>query len=319
MARSVLLVMLAMMMLSGCADVAPEGLQEAPPESPGGDTGQTGDGSLGTQSGKVTVSKQGDRWKAMRTEVGDLAFSAGQDIDASTVNGAVTLNEGGRGSAHIAATLWAYGDTEQQARQGLQTLSLRLSGPGVEAHVKASDNQWSNKGGNLAINVPVVDVDAVTLSTTNGAVTIDDLEATVAEIDTTNGAVECRFTSKKLVVETTNGAVTCSGTFNDVIIDTTNARIALDIKAAASGKWSIDSTNAIVDLTVVEDSQRGYDVQAQTTNGQIDFDFRETEEVDSSSGYVSKSRHERTESYGSRAIQTSVSIDTTNGAIEAGS
>lgn len=284
--RSALLVCFTLIALSGCADVS------LPDEA--GEPAQTA-------SGAVSTSQQSDgTWKATRTEIGHVPFAAGDDVEASTAAGAVTVNDRGSGQAKASANLWARGDTEKGARDRLATLRFELGGPGVQAHV-VSPGPWTDKGGSITIQLPTKDVDQLTVDVSAGAIAVSGIHA------------------GSMSLETSAGAVTVTGKVNELDVSSSSGAIDLNIDAMASGTWTASTSAGAIVLEVTESSQRGYDMQASTTAGSIQFDFDDTEVVSSNPGYAGGSRHERTNGYSGRAIQTEIDLTTSAGQIVAGS
>lgn len=270
-----------------------------------------------SQPGEVSAQQQSNgRWIARRTDSAEGAFASGGDVRAVTVNGAVSVGVGSHSGFTAKALLWAYGDSETEARDRLEAMRLRI-GSGADAQVTAPD--WHDRGGDAILRVPVGDVGDVTAKTTNGAITIDDLQASTVDADTSNGAIDCDVSAQQLALRTTNGAITCTATVRDADLSTSNGQIDVELRPSGTGTWDLDTTNGAIDLQVVEDSGIGYDVRGETTNGGITFDFSDTETVSSQSTFTGGSRHERTHGFSSRAIQTTITLDTGNGSIEAGS
>jgi prepilin-type processing-associated H-X9-DG protein len=219
-------------------------------------------------------------------------------------NGAITLTTGAGDAWSLTATVKTRGLTEDEARRALD-----------------EDWSWSHEDGQGGHRLRAAPTGAVPLlvgSRVEGTVYVVSLPAWVVldlKAETTNGAIVLDWgDAERVDVSTTNGAVVLHGRAADAHASTTNGGIEADLRATASGAWSLSTTNGGIRLGAPEDARRGYDLDATTTNGRINILL-----LDGHVDAQSRTRQTfRTEGYDARAIQTTVKLETTTGGIVAG-
>ncbi len=303
-----------LLLLAGCTGPDYDAYDDPEAESggEGGSQGSSGESS----SGDVTIRKDGDTYIATRIVDADGPFLKGADITLDTTNGFVTL-AGTRSSGYaLTATLEGRGDSESEARERLDALGVDIGDAGGLSITGTNSDHpdWQGRSVSLDVSVPS-NVGHIDIDTTNGFVTLEDLDADNVNVDTLNGFVEGTMAAHDVHVTSSNGFITWVGDVADFIVSTSNAFVTVDVRPIASGTWDIDTLNGAIHLTLVEDASRGYDIRGSTTNGAIDFDFKDTEEVSTGGGFVGQERHEKTVGYETRATQVSVDLDTMNGGI----
>ncbi len=312
----------------------------AAPQEPGstGSAGRpSGPSDSSQQTGDVTVERQGDRFVARRTDTFTSTVAADRaTVDLITFNGDVDVRPDGADS-HLQARLFAWGDTEQQARDRLAEMAFEYGaddGSVFDLDVRLVAPDRSSRGASLALALPAVHLDRLVIDSSNGAlsvegfnggdwnldssnggVSVDDASLDTLAIDTSNGHVRVTdATLDELVIDSSNAGVDLEAVVDDLTVDSSNGAIDATLRARGSGHWLLDTSNARIELRVPEDAQRGYDLVGETSNAQVTFDFRGTEEVGPQSN---TGRHERTRDFDSRTIQTTVVLDSSNASIDA--
>lgn len=150
------------------------------------------------------------------------------------------------------------------------------SGPEPELTVATTGDTTTIQGGCASIWFARCSIDItvsaprsadLTLTSTNGAITISDLTGS-ATIETTNGRIDTRNLTGTLDLRTTNGAIRATGCdSDDVIARTTNGAVDLDF-TQAPGSVEAKSTNGSISVRVPDDVT--YSVEARTVNGRVD-------------------------------------------------
>ena len=214
-------------------------------------------------------------------------------------NGAVVLTSGEGDAWSFVAIVKTRALTEEEARRGLDTAWSWSHEDAQGHHLKAGP-----VGG-----VPLL---GATLVGVQYEVSLPEWVALDLAVETTNGAVSLGWGRAEAVsVRTTNGAVMLGGRAVDVDVSTTNGAITATLVPARSGEWAARTTNGAIHLVAPEHRERGYDLDARSTNGRVDILLQDgrTEEMERSHKTF------RTDGFASRAVQTRVALGTTNGAI----
>ncbi|MDD5502324.1 MAG: hypothetical protein PHH26_02540 [Candidatus Thermoplasmatota archaeon] len=268
------------------------------------------------ESAVSTSQDDSGKWHATKTVTITNGFGGADEcsLGLDTVNGGILVQAWNEGGYKTVANLEGMGDTEQQAKNNLESLTVthsdELSGGRISLKTAVDvenslgilpidifGNDWQNKCATISACVPQSAFYTVDASTTNG-----DVAATTS------------LRGEKFTARTTNGAAICSGGFNSLDISTTNGAIEVEIASAASGAYNLETTNGAISMRVKNNGDYGYDVSCKTTNGMLTIYLSNTETIEESD----TSKHVRTEYYGSREIQIKATLNTTNGAIYVG-
>lgn len=290
----------------------------APPDgqSPGGARAPNAGGSMTakeTREDAVALCTDGlalgvGRFCATRTVrvEGDLSGLGHMEVDLATFNGNVDLADHEEGGWSLVATLRARGATEADAKANLEKIRFTWSHESGGTHFVAAkaESPRETDGGyaaSLAAALPRSVVLVVTAATSNGNVAVKNVA--------TDG----------LSAQTSNGAVEVDATVTQVDLRTSNGRIGGKLVPTGSGRVSAATSNGAIELAFPEDARHGYDLDAQTSNGKVTVNLRdgETTRKGPSNPYYDPQNDARftTHGYASRAIQSSVTLTTSNGAI----
>lgn len=246
-------------------------------------------------------------------DVSDVHFSA------DTVNGGIEVTPYNGESLKVDLEIKARGGSQSEAEDNLDDFEYDLSDTtsgGTQNIVLTfpmpSPTLWSVYSVKVQVFVPASGLDDLNLDTTNGAISIDDLDLSEVTLDTTNGAISLSdITADSIVAHTTNGGISGSLSATDGKFSTTNGAISLDIEEA-SGSYNVDTTNGSIDLDLPSGSDIGFSFDLDTSIGSIDVDLPN---IDYS---VNRSREKlgETEGYDNKNIQIEIDADTTIGGIE---
>lgn len=124
-----------------------------------------------------------------------------------------------------------------------------------------------SRGARYTIRVPRrVNLDKI--GTTNGGLTIEDIEGTM-NLSTTNGGIRATRSKGPLTVGTTNGGIDLEGIDGLVRAHTTNGSIRGELK---SGSLRAETTNGSVEVSIRKPASNE-PMKASTTNGRIELSF----------------------------------------------
>lgn len=232
-------------------------------------------------------------------------------VDLSSVNGGIVVRGDGAGDAwSFVATVKTRGASEEDARAALdEAWSWSHEGPEGH-HLRAGP---ADAAGALPLPVPVVLSTDSRLAGAQYELVLPSWVLLDVEAETSNGAIELLdVRAGSLRARTSNGAITATGTADDADLSTSNGRIEADLRPSASGEYEMSTSNGAISLTVPEGAAHGYDLDARTSNGDIDIRLRDGQVDEEERGHA----RFRTDRHDARGIQTSVKLDTSNGAIE---
>jgi hypothetical protein len=188
-------------------------------------------------------------------------LSAGGTLYLENSNGSVQVSGWDRDTIDISGTKYAP-DTA-----GLNEVQVKASVHGSSATIETITPNHAFHGGNYGVSY-VIRLPRKTvlehLQTTNGAVSVDDLQGG-GKVTSTNGRIGLSNASGDYTVQTTNGAINldrCNGAFR---AESSNGSIKGNL---ASGSISASTTNGPVNFTI-EKPQDGQKMRATSTNGSI--------------------------------------------------
>jgi DUF4097 and DUF4098 domain-containing protein YvlB len=256
-------------------------------------------------SGNVNVSSP-QEFCATRTitVTGTIAGISEMNVDVSSFNGPVTLRGDTDGQWGFVAKLTATGSTPDEAKANLDNIQFAWSHEQDGSHFLTAsakkDGNGSGYGASFDVQLPNTITYVVVAGTTNGDVQLQDLK--------TDG----------LSLHSTNGKVLATGHVSQVDLRTTNGDVTATLAPWASGRFALQTTNGKIALTVPEDDQHGYDATLQTTNGKADVQMHDGDVGPCPQGsqyYTPPCNHRtfQTNGYAAREIQTSLSLESTNG------
>lgn len=330
---ALVLVLITTLAAPGCIDLG-DGVGEPgsadPPTGPRAGSPAT-HGAAQRSETSVSVTREGDRYYARMniTIENDFGGASRSEVRLATMNGAAQFSEGGNGGYVMLAQLYGAGDTEQQARDALDALTLdssdELAGgslalaftvreaavPGAPLPIPPITGSMQNfqNGGALRITLPGEPAHDLGAKTTNGAVRSSGLHGPAFSGDTTNGGVTVDGAFDSVTASTTNGGIEFDGTFNTIQATTSNGGIEGRLAWSRSGSANLKTSNGEIDIDLVSADDTGFDVSAQTTNGRITLDI----DGDSASGSGPESA--QSPGYATKAVQVQVEAETTNGRI----
>lgn len=192
-----------------------------------------------------------DRAGACEVRELTLPSSGSLAVDASP-NGGIAVQGAPRYDVHLRAKIVATAATEARAKQILSAVRVQPSGDRIEAEGPTGLDRRESWSVSYELSVPLQT--SLALNTTNGGVSIRDVEGRI-EFTTTNGGVKLANVGGEVRGRTTNGGV-------DIDLDGATWRgEGLDVQ----------TTNGGVRLSVPEHYSAR--LEAGTTNGGLNSDF----------------------------------------------
>lgn len=249
------------------------------------------------------------------------AYTGASPTDAvylrlGSMNGQITLSTWDKDEYSIEATITARGSTQKEADDNLTRLSKELSKEETATQQRLtlvySSTTLVNNPYQISVEVKLpasakLDLD---VTTSNGAVTINDVNGGSIVVHTSNGALYLTNVKADTIRgSTSNGAVTGSVDAATCTLTTSNGPMTLQIPSDMSGTYTLTTSNGNVGVTVGATAE--YRLDASTSNGDVTFSIpnltytRETR----------TSKAAQTVGYDSADTQISMNIQTSNGDI----
>ena len=208
-------------------------------------------------------------------------------INVTGRNGSITFKvDASQSDVTISAELTAGGSTQKEADERAQASAVEVThGENGTMSISAAFPAPQHERDAARFVIVVPSVDGVTLTTSNGAVTLTGSSGT-AEITTRNGAIVVKDHTGDATVRTSNGNITASDVTGSATLVTSNGRITMSgitgsIDATTSngrivadavesaGPVNLTSTNGSLSITLGPNFEGP--ISAVTTNGRITF------------------------------------------------
>ena len=195
-----------------------------------------------------------------------------------TMNGEITLTTWDKNEYSIVSTITARGSTQKEADDNLANLGKNLVSSDIAAQqsltlVYTSATFVNNPSQiNIEVKLPAkvkLDLD---LTTSNGVVTVSNVNGGNVVVHTSNGALRLNNVKAGILRgSTSNGALTGSIDATTCTLSTSNGPMALELISNLSGTYTLQTSNGKVDVTV--GSNAAYRLDASTSNGDVTFDL----------------------------------------------
>ena len=195
-----------------------------------------------------------------------------------TMNGEITLTTWDKNEYSMFSTITARGSTQKEADDNLANLGKNLVRSDIAAQqsltlVYTSATFVNNPYQiNIEVKLPAkvkLDLD---LTTSNGVVTVSNVNGGNVVVHTSNGALRLNNVKADILRgSTSNGALTGSIDATTCTLSTSNGPMALELISNLSGTYTLQTSNGKVDVTV--GSNAAYRLDASTSNGDVTFDL----------------------------------------------
>jgi hypothetical protein len=172
-------------------------------------------------------------------------------VDAAP-NGGISVEGGPRGDVLVRARIVATASTEERAREIAN--AVRVNQDGADVRAEGPDGLRRREGWHVSYRLAVPNQAGLSLKTTNGGITISDVDGRI-EFQTTNGGAKLSALAGHVTGRTTNGGIT----------------VDLDGATWRGEGLDVETTNGGVRLAVPE--QYSARLDASTVNGGFNLDF----------------------------------------------
>ncbi len=220
-----------------------------------------------------------------------LALEPGGLIKLTNYNGSIEVRSWNRSEVHLVAIKRASGNNREQALDRLKDTKVEIdeSADRIEIRTRTPKSRgwFENGGASVRYELTVPEVVALDLRSTNGRISIEDIQGRV-EAGTTNGKLELSGIRGSFDIGTTNGPIEAellehSGT-DDVEASTTNGSVRIALPSGIQADLRVSTTNGRIRTDFpVEVTSRGRKIndklngggpriRISTTNGSVRID-----------------------------------------------
>ncbi len=335
--------------LAGCAETSTLGVDDTP-ETPQTKPTPTAEptpaankrahGDVERTESDVTTRPDGTRYVATKTVTlsNGAAGASTMDFSADFSSGSLRMTPGHDGYTYE-LVLEVRADTEQAAREALGQVNVdhedTLKSGKLTTATTVRLGQVSplslGTGVNLRTDfsalVPTlatdVDIDVTTADLRFDAIrggrldlktSTGDISGTVdfheALITVTTGDVNLDGTLRKVTTTGSTGEFRFDGRLDGLTLDRSTGDVNLDVTPGATGTYILATSTGEVQIDILGGGDRGQDVEARTSTGDLNVDLTNAEAIgEQSDEHV----HVRTQGYADKAIRTGITITTSTG------
>lgn len=251
-----------------------------------------------------------------------LSFDGTFDPSAATLtvtldlqNGSATVQTWEKESFQIVLKARARAWSPAEAQRLIESVSLapQLSPTGISFRApKESVGLFSSLETDVQLMLPRGRVYELKLSSHNGALSVQEINAAVADLNTTNGRIRLNtLTAQHAKLQTTNGSISGQLAASNATISTMNGSMDL-ILGSVTGRYELSTINGSIELDVPDDPSVGCSITAQSTTSRVrvqipNFVFREQER---------RRVQGSTQNFQDAPTKITITANTTNGSIE---
>jgi DUF4097 and DUF4098 domain-containing protein YvlB len=213
--------------------------------------------------------------RAERTFSFDGAFdssAATLSVTLDLQNGSATVQtwENQRFQITITARARAWSPTEAQRLINSVTLAPQLSPTEISFRAPTvSFGPFSSLETNVQLLLPRGRVYELKLSSLNGALNIQEINAATADLSVTNGRIKLNtLTAQHATLHTANGSINGRLSASRATLTTANGSIEL-ILGGVTGSYELSTFNGSIELDVPDDPTIGYAISAQSVTSRV--------------------------------------------------
>jgi hypothetical protein len=329
--RALLALFLVTSLAAGCVEPDADlvgaggdsGSGDAPDSIPSGDA-PAGD-NAGTSSAHgvaertetgITVEKQGTNSYVARKTVtlrNDFGGASAADVTLTTAVGGIDADDWSDGGYRVVVHLATNGQTEQEARARMAQMKVAHTDTLSSGRLTLKTAVTGPGGGGIDADLPPEPSYRLTMSADTGGVSTSGLGGSVLTLDADTGGIQAFGSFNTVTLTTDTGGIEVEGVINSLRATVGTGGFSGAIEASATGTYTIDVDTGGIDLTLAGGSQHGYDVTADADTGGVSLDLPGSTAVGTQS---SSHKHERTDGFTSKGIQTTVSASTGTGGVD---
>ncbi len=281
--------------------------------------GATALGLLVSGAGASALVNLAGSERAEKTVSFDGSFSP----DATTLtvtldvqNGSATVQTWENETFQITITARARAWSEKEAQKILSGVTLeppRLSPSEISFRApRLPFGFFGNIETNIQVLLPRGRVYELHLTSVNGALNAQEINAAQADLSTVNGRIQVNaLTAQRMTLRTVNGAIGGQVSSSEATASTTNGPIDL-ILGSVTGSYEFSALNGSIELDVPADPQIGYSISARSVISRVRVQIP---------NLVYRQQERRrvegvTDSFQRAATKITIRANTTNGGIE---
>lgn len=209
-----------------------------------------------------------------------VSFDGSFSPDATTLtvmldvqNGSIAVQTWEQETFQIVITARARAWSEKEAQRILSETALepRLSPTEISfrAVSRPSFGFFATIETDIQLLLPRRRVYELKLSSVNGTLNTQEINAAQAELSTVNGRIRVNaLTAQRMALRTVNGAIGGQVSSSEVTASTTNGSIDL-ILGSVTGSYTLSTLNGSIALDVPDDPQIGYSISAQSATSRV--------------------------------------------------
>ncbi len=278
----------------------------------------SGFGFIGELSGLRGIEFGGYRASETRALTGEVTLSS-LFLEVDNGNGQISVSTWDRDEYRIDMTVRAKGGTDAEAEENLDRLVVDFTDTVSQGRQNLvlgftpPQNLWNNYAVSLDISLPAdaeIDLD---LLTSNGEITLADIEGGTIVVESSNGALTFdEVHAESVTGRTSNGRIQGKLEAETVTLATSNGAIDLTLPCTITSEYILDTSNGGIDLSVSRASTVGYDLDLDTSLGSIDINLPS----------LSYTRNDRTRKiakttgFSEKTVQVTIQAETSIGSID---
>jgi hypothetical protein len=187
-------------------------------------------------------------------------------------NGDITVQTWERENVQITLTArarsWDFAESQQLIESAIQALHLSPTGISFRAP-RQSLGPFSSLETDVQLWLPRGRVYELNASSLNGAISVQEINAAVADLNAMNGRIKLNtLTAQNAKLQTANGSINGQLSASQATISTTNGSIDL-ILGHVTGRYELSTFNGSIELDVPDDPSVGYAISAQSTTDRV--------------------------------------------------
>lgn len=242
------------------------------------------------------------------------ADASAPSVEIQLINGEAMVQTWERDTYQLIIHARAHGWSRSHAQRALEDAILRPQTSPSEIAFSAPHAPWTavQVETDVQLFLPRGHTYALNLTTVNGELRVEAIQATEAQLKTVNGQIQLSaLTADRVTLETLNGRISGELAAGDATASTTNGAIELTLDSM-TGTYDLSTLNGRVRLTLPKDPQVGLSMMAESALGSVgveptDFVFTRQER-----------RHIEgtTSNFPNAQTKITLRVHTTNGSIE---
>jgi hypothetical protein len=214
------------------------------------------------------------------TEVKTYTGASAMDsvyLHLGSINGQISLSTWDKKEYSIVATINARGTTQKEADENLAALNKALTkdetGTQKLTLIYSTSTFVNNPYQiNVEVKLPASAKLDLDLTSSNGGITINDVDGGSIVVHTSNGAMHLNGVKADTIRgSTSNSAISGAVEATICTLTTSNGAITLDIPSTLSGTYTLETSNSRVEVT--GGISAGYKLDASTSNADVTFDI----------------------------------------------